>query len=47
MEYTAQNALLYGWYAQRRLTVRLERNPDFCRCAMLLNAQISGFLATA
>ena len=27
------------WYAQRR------RNPEFRRCAMLFNAQISGMLA--
>ena len=27
-----------GWYAQRRRTLRLERNPNFSRCAMLLNA---------
>ena len=31
-----------GRYAQRRRTVRLERNPDFSRCAMVLNEQISG-----
>ena len=36
-----------GVYAQRRRTFRLERNPDFSRCAMLLNTgtQISGILA--
>ena len=33
-----------GWYAQRRCTFRPKRNPDFCRCAILLNAQISGIL---
>ena len=33
------------WYAQRRRTFRLERNPDFSCCAMLLNAQMSGILA--
>ena len=35
----------YGWYAQQGRNFRLERNPDFSRCAMLLNAQISGILA--
>ena len=34
-----------GWYAQRRRTFRLERNTDFSRCAMFLNAQIPGILA--
>ena len=34
-----------GWYAQRRRTFRLESIPDFSRCAMLLNAPISGILA--
>ena len=32
------------WYAQRRRTFRLERSPGFSRCAMLLNARISGIL---
>ena len=34
-----------GWYAQRRRTFRVERNTDFRRRAMLLNARISGILA--
>ena len=33
------------WYAQRRCTLRSERNADFGRRAMLLNAQISGIQA--
>ena len=33
------------WYAHRRRTFRLERNPYFNRCAVLLNAQILGILA--
>ena len=40
------------WYAQRRRSLplglfRLERNTDFSRCAMLLNAQISGLVAAS
>ena len=31
-----------GWYAQRSCTFRSEDNPDFFRCAMLLNGRISG-----
>ena len=27
-----------GWYAQRRRTFTLERNPDSSRCEVLLNA---------
>ena len=34
-----------GWYAQRRRTFTLERDPDFSRRAMLLNEQISEILA--
>ena len=34
--------LFRGWYAQRRHNFRFEHNPDFSRCAMLLNTQISG-----
>ena len=36
---------MHGWYAHQRSTFRLERNPDFSRYAMQLNAQISGILA--
>ena len=34
-----------GWYAQRRCTFTLERNADFGRRAMLLNAENSGIPA--
>ena len=36
---------LKRWYAERRRTFRLELDPDFSRCAILLNAQIAGILA--
>ena len=39
--------LLYYWYAQRRCTFTLERNADFGRRAMLLNAEISGIPAAS
>ena len=29
------------WYARRRRTFRVEINPDFSLCAMLLNVQYS------
>ena len=32
-------------YGTKKHTFRLERNPDFSRCAMFLNAKISGNLA--
>ena len=35
-----------GLYAQGRLTFTFLRYHDFSRCAMLLNTQISGILAT-
>ena len=31
-------------YAQQKHTFRLELYPDFSRCAMLWNAQISGII---
>ena len=42
--FSAKSSIL-GWYAQQRRIFRLERDPDFSRCAMLLNAQISGIPA--
>ena len=42
---TMFHSSFWGWYAQRRRTFRLERNPDLIRCAMLLDEQISGILA--
>ena len=35
------SSYLQGRYAQRRRNIRLERNLDFTRSAMLLNAQMS------
>ena len=41
----AKCCLDLGWYAQRRCTFTLERNADFGRRAMLLNAENSGIPA--
>ena len=34
-----------GWYVERKRTFRLEHNPDYSRCAMVLNVQILGIIA--